>query len=66
MKKVAVKKLDISAGISNLAVFSAVVVVSLPLLLGDQLTDVLSNVARQCASLVEGFANSVLMFLGIG
>jgi hypothetical protein len=66
MKKVAAKKLDISAGISNLAVLSAVVVVSLPLLLGDQLTEVLSNLARQGAILIEGFANSVLMFLGLG
>ena len=66
MKKVVAKKLDISTGVSNLAVFSAVVVVSLPLILGDQLTEVLSNVARQGASVIEGFANSVLMFLGLG
>ncbi len=66
MKKVAVKKLEISEAVSNLAILSAVGVVSLPLLLGDQLTDVLSKAARQGASLVEGLANSVLMFLGIG
>jgi hypothetical protein len=62
MKKVAVKKLDISAAISNLAVVSAVVVVSLPLLLGDQLVVVASKVANEGAILIEGFANSVLRF----
>ena len=64
MKKVAVKKLEISEAVSNLAILSAVGVASLPLLLGDKLPEVLSNVARQGASAVEGFANSVLMFLG--
>ncbi len=60
MKKVAVKKLDFSAAISNLAVLSAVVVVSLPLLLGDQLTEVLSKAARQGASVIEGLADFVM------
>ena len=66
MKKVAAKKLEISEAVSHLAVLSAVVVVSLPLLLGDQLTEVLSNLARQGASSIEGFAYSVLMFFGLG
>jgi hypothetical protein len=65
MKKVAVKKLEISEAVSHLAVISAVVVVSLPLLLGDQLPEVLSKVARDCAGMIEGFANSVLIFLGL-
>jgi len=60
MKKVAVKKLDISAGISNLAVLSAVVVVSLPLLLGDQLGVVLSKFATQGAGVIEEFGNFFL------
>jgi hypothetical protein len=60
MKKVAAKKLEISDAVSNLAIFSAVVVVSLPLLLGDQLTEVLSKLAREGAITIEGFANSVL------
>ncbi len=63
MKKVAVKKLDISAAISNLAVLSAVVVASLPLLLGDQLVVVASKVATESASVIQGFANSLLMLL---
>jgi hypothetical protein len=61
MKKVAVKKLDISAVISNLAVLSAAVVASLPMLLGDQLVVVASKVAREGASLIQEFANSFLM-----
>jgi len=65
MKKVAVKKLEISEAVSHLAILSAVVVASLPLLLGDDLVVVLSKVAREGASVVEGFANSVLMFLGL-
>ena len=66
MKKVAVKKLDVSSAISNLAILSAAVVVSLPLLLGDKLTEVLSKVAREGAIVIEGSANSVLMFVGLG
>jgi len=60
MKKVAEKKLEISAGISNLAVFSAVIVASLPLLLGDQLVVVASKVANEGASLIQDLANSIL------
>jgi hypothetical protein len=65
MKKVAVKKLEISEAISYLAILSAVVVASLPLLLGDDLVVVLSKAAREGASVIEGFGNSVLMFLGL-
>ena len=62
MKKVAVKKFDMSAAVSNLAIFSAVVVVSLPLLLGDQLGVVVSNVAYEGSSLIQDLANS---FVGL-
>lgn len=62
MKKVAVKKFDMSAAVSNLAIFTAVVVVSLPLLLGDQLGIVVSNVAYEGSSLVQDLANS---FVGL-
>ena len=58
MKKVAVKKFDMSAAVSNLAVFTAVVVASLPLLLGDQLVIVVSNVAYEGSSLIQDLANS--------
>ena len=63
MKKVAVKKLDISAVISNLVVLSSVVVASVPSLLGDKLPEVASNVAREGASVIQGFANSLLLLL---
>ena len=66
MKKVAVKKLEISEAVSNLGILSAAGVASLPLLLGDQLTEVLSKLAREGASVIEGFGNSLLMFLGLG
>jgi hypothetical protein len=62
MKKVAVKKFDMSAAVSNLAIFTAVVVVSLPLLLGDQLGIVVSNVAYEGSSLIQDLANS---FVGL-
>ena len=62
MKKVAVKKFDMSAAVSNLAIFTAVVVVSLPLLLGDQLGVVVSNVAYEGSSLIQDLANS---FVGL-
>ena len=63
MKKVAVKKLDISVVISNLAVLSSAVMASLPFLLGDQLVVVASKVAREGASVIQGLADSVLMLL---
>ena len=62
MKKVAVKKFDMSATVSNLAIFTAVVVVSLPLLLGDQLSIVVSNVAYEGSNLIQDLANS---FVGL-
>ena len=65
MKKVVAKKWTFFCDFKP-GGLSAVFVVSLPLLLGDQLTDVLSKAARQGASAIEGLANSVLMFLGIG
>ena len=63
MKKVAVKKLDISAGVSNLAVVLSAVVASLPLLLGDQLVEVASRIATEGASVIQDFADSFLMLL---
>lgn len=64
MKKVGVNKLDMSAVISNLAVLSAVVVASLPLLLGDQLVVVASKVANEGSILVQDLANSFLGLFG--
>ncbi len=63
MKKVAVKKLDFSDAVSNLAVLSAVVVASLPLLLGDQLVVVVSNIVTEGESVIQGFADSLMKLL---
>lgn len=63
MKKVEVKNLDISSVISNLAVLSSAVVASLPLFLGDQLVVFVYNFAWEGASVIEEFANSILMLL---
>lgn len=63
MKKVDVKKLDVSGVISNLAVLSAAVVASLPLLLGDKLAVVTSRIVTEGVSLIQGCANTVLMLL---
>jgi hypothetical protein len=62
MKKVVAKKLDTSAVISNLAIVCAVVVVSLPLLLGNQLGEIASKVANEGASLIQELGDS---FLGL-
>ena len=64
MKKVVAKKLDTSALISNLAIVSAVVVVSLPLMLGDQLGEVASKVANGGANMIQELANSFLGLFG--
>jgi hypothetical protein len=64
MKNVAVKKLDISDVVSNLAVLCAAVVVSLPLLLGDQLVVVVSKFVNEGAFMIQDLANSFLMLLG--
>lgn len=63
MKKVAVKKLDVSGAISNLAILSAAVVASLPMLLGDKLVVVASRIASMGSSAIQGWANSLLMWL---
>lgn len=58
MKKVAVKKFDMSAAVSNLAIFTAAVVASLPLLLGDQLGVFASKIAYEGSTLIQDLANS--------
>jgi hypothetical protein len=60
MKKVAVKKLDISAAISTLAVLLSAVVASLPLLLGDQLVVVASRVATEGTIMIQELGNSLM------
>jgi hypothetical protein len=63
MKKVAVKKLDVSDVISNLTILSSAVVASLPLLLGDQLVIVASRIANVGSIVIQEWANTLLMWL---
>jgi len=53
MKKLAVTKPDISSLFSNLLIVSAVVVASAPVLLGDRLVLIVSEVFRQGAILLQ-------------
>ena len=53
MKKVAVVKPDVSTFVSNLLIFSAVVAVTLPFLLGDRLVVIVSDVFRFVSSLLQ-------------
>ena len=56
MKKLAVRKPDVSPLISNLLLVSAVVVASTPVLLGDRLVLIASGVVRQGAMLLQEFS----------
>lgn len=58
-----VEKIDVSALVSNLLVFSAVVVVSAALVLGDQLVLIASNVFSEGESIVMQISASVQMWL---
>jgi hypothetical protein len=58
-----VGKVDFSALVSNLLVFSAVVVVSAALVLGDQLVVIASNVFSEGESIVMQISSSVQMWL---
>ena len=53
MKKLAVAKPDFSSMVSNLLIFSAVVAVSLPLLLGDRLVVIVSDIFGQVSHLLQ-------------
>jgi hypothetical protein len=53
MKKLAVTKPDVSSLFSNLLIVSAVVAASAPVLLGDQLVLIASEVFRQGAILLQ-------------
>ena len=57
------ERVDFSALISNLLVFSAVVVVSTALLMGDQLVLLASNVFDEGASVVRDISTSVQSWL---
>ena len=53
MKKLAVTKPDVSSLFSNLLIVSAVVAASAPMLLGDRLVLIASEVFRQGAILIQ-------------
>ncbi|MGH9970601.1 MAG: hypothetical protein ACREBG_22820 [Pyrinomonadaceae bacterium] len=57
------KKLDISTLTSNLLVLSSVLLAAVPALLGDKLVLVAGNVAREGASVIQGFASSLMGLL---
>ena len=63
MQKVGMQRVDVSAMVSNLLVFSAVLVVSAALMLGDQLALIASNLFNEGESIVMQISASVQMWL---
>jgi hypothetical protein len=57
------ERVDVSAVVSNLLVFSAVLVVAAALVLGDQLALVASNLFSEGESIVMQISASVQMWL---
>jgi len=53
MKKLAVPRTDVTSLISNVLIVSAVAAAATPLLLGDQLVVIVSDVARQASLLLQ-------------
>jgi hypothetical protein len=64
MKKLAVRKLDVSPWISNLLLAFAVVAASAPVLLGDRLVLIASDVLRQGAIMLQEFSIFLQRLLG--
>jgi hypothetical protein len=58
-----VPKPDVTSWISNLLIFSAVVTASTPLLLGDRLVVIVSDVASQGSNLLQGLSISLQRLL---
>jgi len=56
MKKLAVQKLDVSSLMSNLLIASAVAAACAPVILGDRLVVIVSDVTRQGAVFLQGFS----------
>ncbi len=56
------ERVDVSAIVSNMLVFSAVVVVAAALVLGDQLALVASNLFNEGSSIVMQISTSVQMW----
>jgi hypothetical protein len=64
MKKLAVPKPDVSSWISNLMLVTAVVAASAPLLLGDGLVLLASNVVGEGSMLLQELSTSLQRLLG--
>jgi len=63
MKKLAVPKTDVTSLISNVLIVSAVAAAATPLLLGDQLVVIVSDVARHCSLLLQEVSISLQRLL---
>ena len=63
MQKVGTEKLDVSALVSNLLVFSAVIVVAVAWVLGDQVALIAFNLFTEGESIVMQISASVQMWL---
>jgi hypothetical protein len=63
MKNLAVNKLDTSSLISNLLVVCAIVAASAPVILGDQLVVIASEVVRQSTVGIESLSISLQRIL---
>ena len=63
MKKLAVRKFEASSLISNLLIVSAVVAASAPVLLGDRLVVIVSDVVRQGSILLQELSISLQRLL---
>jgi hypothetical protein len=63
MKKLALPKPDVSSLFSNLLIVSAVVAAAIPVLLGDRLVVIVSDVARQGSLLFQEVSISLQRLL---
>jgi hypothetical protein len=63
MKKLAIPKSDVSSLFSNLLIASAVIAAATPVLLGDRLVVIVSDVARQGSILLQELSISLQSLL---
>jgi hypothetical protein len=63
MKKLAVRRMDFSSSVSNVLIVSAVVAAATPLLFGDQLVVIVSDIVRQASLLLQEFSLSLQRLL---
>ena len=63
MKKLALPKPDVSSLFSNILIVSAVVAAAIPVLLGDRLVVIVSDVARQGSLLFQEVSISLQRLL---